>query len=450
MPRLSRRWSLQHFGKRDRRFGHRTLLVLALAALLLAGVGPVVAAPGGPAGNAEIARAVGETRAEPVPLTQAGEAGPWRITVLEVVTGDAAAEIVSGARQSSTPLTDGFQYVAVRLRAENTGELPLRISGEDFGVTGASGVVWRFVEAAPPEPPLEGEVAPGAAAEGWIVGAAASGETSLMLLFDSLSLGGNWADRLFALEDGAAVPAVERRAVSLNRTGRQASAPAGIGEVVATREWAVEILEVAEGQAVYDLFPPEDYRTTALADSQGGANVPLWIAFRVRVTNNRTGDAPSFFPPTAFQLADSRGRPLDGTLTLTPPSPDLSGAYFPGGSREGWFLFERPPDANAALLRLQPFESERDVRYFSWSGTAPSAPSGPIEEGATVEVTESGVRMRAEPSTSAEIVTELSAGTRLTVTGPAEEADGFTWYPVENPETRQSGYVAADFLRPVA
>jgi hypothetical protein len=64
-----------------------------------------------------------------------------------------------------------------------------------------------------------------------------------------------------------------------------------------------------------------------------------------------------------------------------------------------------------------------------------------------VVTTDDGVRMRAEPSTTAEIVAELPAGTELKVTGPAGEADGFSWYPVENPETGDSGYVAADFVR---
>jgi uncharacterized protein YraI len=55
--------------------------------------------------------------------------------------------------------------------------------------------------------------------------------------------------------------------------------------------------------------------------------------------------------------------------------------------------------------------------------------------------------MRAAPSTGAAIIAELARGTTLTVTGAVEEGDGLTWYPVEDPATGQTGYVAADYLR---
>lgn len=427
------------------RSGRRWLPLLVCLIMVLAGSGVALAGPGSSPDLTGRARFAGETRTEPVPLHSEAEAGPWRITVLEVVTGDQAAQLVMGASPSNPALPDGFQYVAARLRLVNTSDRALPVSGNDFGVTGASGLVWRFLDVAPPDPPLDATVAPGEATEGWVVASVPATESKLVLMFDSTTLGGNWADRYFMLEPGASIPSVESRPVKLNRTGRKASEPAAMGETVATREWAIEILEVLEGQAVYDLYPAGDYRTTALADSQGGADIPLWLAFRIRVTNNRTGNAPAFFPPMALQLADSQGQPLAGTLTLTPPDPDASGWYFPGASREGWIVFEQPVDAQGALLRLQPYATDTDVRYLAWG--APPAPSAPLEPGATVVVTEDGVRMRAAPSTSAGIIAELSRGTTLTVTGAAEEGDGLTWYPVENPATQQAGYVAVDYLQ---
>lgn len=427
------------------RLGRRWLPPLVCLIMVLAGSGVALAGPGSSPDLTGRARFAGETRTEPVPLHSEAEAGPWRITVLEVVTGDQAAELVTGASPSNPALPDGFQYVAARLRLVNTSDRALPVSGNDFGVTGASGLVWRFLDVAPPDPPLDATVAPGEATEGWVVASVPANESKLVLMFDSTTLGGNWADRYFMLEPGASIPPVDSRPVKLNRTGRKASEPVAMGQTVATREWAIEILEVLQGQAVYDLYPAGDYRTTALADSQGGADIPLWLAFRIRVTNNRTGNAPAFFPPMALQLADSQGQTLAGTLTLTPPDPDASGWYFPGASREGWVVFEQPVDAQGALLRLQPYATDTDVRYLAWGATP--APSAPLEPGATVVVTEDGVRMRAAPSTSAEIIAELPRGTTLTVTGAAEEGDGLTWYPVENPATQQAGYVAVDYLQ---
>ncbi|HKG24118.1 MAG TPA: SH3 domain-containing protein, partial [Thermomicrobiales bacterium] len=161
----------------------------------------------------------------------------------------------------------------------------------------------------------------------------------------------------------------------------------------------------------------------------------------------------AYFPPTAFTLADPDGNPVPDVLTLTPPDPDAAGTYYPGATREGWVVFEQPTNYPGALVRFLPYQTDTDPRYFTWDSTAaaaasePTATSGSIEAGAVVVVTDDGVRMRAEPSTDAKIVAELPQGTELTVTGPAGEADGLTWYPVENPATGDAGYVAADYLR---
>jgi hypothetical protein len=61
------------------------------------------------------------------------------------------------------------------------------------------------------------------------------------------------------------------------------------------------------------------------------------------------------------------------------------------------------------------------------------------------------VRVRAEPTTDAEILAILETGTEMEVTGTSEQADDYQWYPVtlvvEGEEL--SGWVAADFVAPV-
>jgi hypothetical protein len=431
------------------------VLLIAALGLTVAGFGHATAAPGANWSRMIVRTAPGDSRVEPAPLNQETQAGPWLLTVLEVVTGDQATEQVTAASEFNQPPADGFTYVTVRIRATNSGESPLAIDGNDFAVTGSSGLVRRFVGAIPPDPALDGTVGPGETKEGWVVGGAGSDEQNLMLLYDSVTLTGNWADRVFALQDGATIPDVAEgaRPVELNTTGREPDAPAGLNEVMSTRDWAIEVLEVVTGQDVYNLYPDGDYRTTALADSQSGQDIPYWVAFRVKVTSNRFGGAPAYLPPTSFALSDPNGNPIYDYLTLTPPDPDAAGTYYPGATREGWVVFEQPTDYPGALVRFLPFQTDTDPRYFTWDSTAaalaaePTAASGPIETGTTVVVTDDGVRMRAEPSTDAEIVAELAQGTELTVTGPSGEADGFTWYPVENPDTGDSGYVVADYLR---
>ena len=54
--------------------------------------------------------------------------------------------------------------------------------------------------------------------------------------------------------------------------------------------------------------------------------------------------------------------------------------------------------------------------------------------------------LRAAPSRDAPLVLELARGTPVEVIGPAEEGDGFVWWPVREGQTRTIGYVRAEFL----
>jgi hypothetical protein len=72
--------------------------------------------------------------------------------------------------------------------------------------------------------------------------------------------------------------------------------------------------------------------------------------------------------------------------------------------------------------------------------------AGTIEPGVTVYVNDDGVRLRAAPSRDAPVVLEVARGAALTVLGPAEEGDGFRWWPVMDPETKTIGWVRAEFV----
>jgi N-acetylmuramoyl-L-alanine amidase len=67
------------------------------------------------------------------------------------------------------------------------------------------------------------------------------------------------------------------------------------------------------------------------------------------------------------------------------------------------------------------------------------------ESGAIVHVASGGLRLRVEPATSAGVVSQLSAGTTLTVTGLPVGASGYSWYPVTCP-WGATGWVAGDYL----
>lgn len=328
------------------------LLALALLAVCGLGLTQVLAAPGA-------------TRSDPAPIGQEVTAGPWRLTVQEVVTGDDATQQVLAASSANVGPRDGFTYVMIRITATNDGDRPLDLDTDDFALTGDSGLVRRFVGALPPDPAIDATVAPGESHEGWVVLGAPLDEGDLLLVFDSVSLPGNWADRVFALQDGATVADAADAADKPNKAGQDPSDPAGVNTAVTNADWQVELLDVASCQEVFDM---SDFRVQALTSEDADDEAP-WVALKVRITNNRTGGDPAYLSPTAFMLSEPDGSSVSDVITLTAPNPDASGYYYPGASREGWVAFELPQpyaDEGATLVRFLPFRTDQDARYLTF------------------------------------------------------------------------------------
>jgi hypothetical protein len=385
-------------------------------------------------------------------------AGPWRLTLSDLTRGaDAAAQIAAASDQNDAP-ADGIDYLLFQVNATNAGQERLWIDYDDFAVFGTSGIVRRSLELMPPAPMLQAAVEPGQSTSGWVVGAIESDDAAPVILFDGRLLTGIWADQVVATVAGGTLPGTGAQPVAVNEAGSDPSAPAAANEAVVTGDWQVELLQAVFGQDVYELT---DFRTQAVGDSDPSL-IPQWAAIQVQVTNNREGSAVSHFPVTAFGLSYSDGEEMLDVARLTPPLPDIAGDYLPGATRTGWAAFERPVDYSGSVVRFQPYRTDADVRYLTWgdgsapqnSGQAvaqeeetPTAPTETLASGATVTTNESDVNLRTSASTSADIIETLPQGTTLTITGDPVEADGYTWYPVEDPATGNSGFVAANFLR---
>ena len=305
------------------------------------------------------------TRANPVPLAQEVEAGPWRLTVTGVTVGRAARGRPILASADELP-ANGRVTVAVRVRARNAGAHSLRIDGDDFAVTGRSGLVQRFARGRPPEPVLDGTVLPGKTIEGWIVVSAPKKEKNLLLVFDSLAVPGAWSERVFSLgRDSTGIPDRARPHATPNAVGTDPTAPAPPRTRITTASWRVALLDVVPGSAVGALYHRGDCRTTRFGEA-APATIPRWLALRVEVENVRAGGAAEFFPPTAIVATDERGDPLPDILTLTPPHPDVSGSYYPGASREGWVVLALPSQRTAGILRFRPYHTDPDPRFLAW------------------------------------------------------------------------------------
>jgi hypothetical protein len=428
-----------------RRGWNTRVSVLALALLLAAPVAGL-AAPSLQGATPSAGSAIGGSRVSPAPGDQPVTAGPWTFTISEILTGDDAAAKVADASAENPGAGDGMQYIAVHLSAANTGNRAYEIGESDFGVTGDDGLVYQFDTATPPDPALEGSVEAGASLDGWVVSAVPAGDGNLMLVYNSTTIDGDWADALIALTPGATIADRAEPGEAPNAAGQKITGPAGLNERVVTGAWAFTVTQVLEGQDVYNLFPPEDYRTTALGDTDQ-QGLPFWVAIEVEITNNQAGGAAAYLSSTAFTPVTTDGRAIPDALLLTPPSPDTTGYSYPGGTRTGWVLFAMPVGTALDIVRFQPFGTDEDVRYITISGVAGTERQElTFTVGETVITTEDKVNLRKAPSTDGDIIAELPAGTALEITGEKVEASGYTWYPVKDPKTGNEGYVVVDFL----
>ncbi|MGH2550313.1 MAG: DUF4352 domain-containing protein, partial [Thermomicrobiales bacterium] len=240
--------------------------------------------------------AIGGSRVSPAPSNQPVIAGPWSFTISEILTGDEALAKVSEASSENTGPADGMQYVAVHLSAMNTSNKAYEIGESDFGVTGNYALVFQSALAVAPDPALEGMVDPGASIDGWVVYSVPADEGNLILVYDSTTIDGDWADALIALTPGATI-ADRGQGEAPNDLGKEITGPAAINEKVVTDGWSFVVDQVLEGQDVYNLFPSSDYRTTALGDTDA-QGLPYWVGIHVEITNNSAGGGAAFLSQT--------------------------------------------------------------------------------------------------------------------------------------------------------
>src|SRR5215213_9336583 len=277
---------------------------------------------------------IGLTRADPAPLGATVQAGPVELRVVDVLSGPDAVAAVLAASPSNVEPREGMTYVAVNLSARNSGSQPLWLDNDDFAVTGDSGLVWRFLGGQRPDPTLKNTLNPGETTEGWMAFGIPREEGSLLLIFDSLELGGSWADRVLAIQDGARIPDRFQRTAEPNDGGTDVSTALTVGQAAVTDQWSVTLLDVVTDAAAFDLV---DYRTGALGVGDAtGADGSIWIALRFRIQNATAGGELAYFPTNAFVLVDDAGDPLLDIATLTPPRPDAAGGYYPGAEHDGW------------------------------------------------------------------------------------------------------------------
>jgi hypothetical protein len=96
------------------------------------------------------------------------------ITVLEIVRGEKAWDLVKAASPSNKYPEAGMEYVAARIRfvfgaKGSSGDLSYGIRDEQFALVSESGRQYERPSIVLPKPELSGRLYPGDSLEGWIV-----------------------------------------------------------------------------------------------------------------------------------------------------------------------------------------------------------------------------------------------------------------------------------------
>lgn len=378
------------------------------------------------------------------PIGEAASAGPWELILQRVELGNDALATMTAANPANGEAPLNLQWAIAWMTATNTSDQPLVINVSDFSACGAEGVLYQPPLTDGPDPLLQGTVEPGATLEG-AVPVWAGDFSNVLLRFSSPFLGGNWAEAWFAMTDGAVIPTFGEPAEASD-LGTAPGSPAVFGETVRSGDFDVTIMRYITGQELFDISPPG---TRALGtEGIGNWHIGNWHGFLVNVRNAST--KPRFFSFVALRIADAAGEPWDHLLAFSAPAPDVARELLPGATMEGWASINTQPWATLNLVRVQNSAIEGDARYFTFGASTPVEVPDPVLDlapGDVVSITMTPLNLRAEPSISGEIVTELDGTSTLTITGDPVEADDFLWYPVDVDTTGESGFVASNYLQ---
>jgi hypothetical protein len=147
------------------------------------------------------------------------------------------------------------------------------------------------------------------------------------------------------------------------------------------------------------------------------------------------GDA-AFFPLGNAEIDRSKDKG-DLTLLRMTISPASSEGATPVPGEQGVIEMTAPPTPSPTP----------EPTAIPTPAASPSPTAKQITEGATVVVTGDTVNLRSGPSTTSDVVGQVVKGQVLKVTGPSQEGENYTWWPVQDVNDASiAGFIASDFI----
>lgn len=306
---------------------------------------------------------LGKDRKSPVPFNERLVTEDWETSILEVVRGDAAWNLVLDANQFNEPPSEGYEYIAVKffVRHIGTEDKSNSIDGFFYNLTGSANILHDLPSVVDPDPALDVSLYPGGEFEGWVVFQSIIGETNLMVAFEETWNFDDTKVRYLALDEGASieVPADLENIVPTG-TGQERNAPAPRSEKVITENWEISVVEVIRGAEAWNM---------ALAANQ--FNSPPedgfeYVAIKVFVHNIDTEDVAHNISDSDFNTTGSSGV-LHDVPSIVDPDPALDITLYPDGEYEGWMILKVAVGETEISLVYEPlFEfSDKNKRFIS-------------------------------------------------------------------------------------
>jgi hypothetical protein len=128
---------------------------------------------------------LGLKRSAPAPFGEAVITEDWEITIVDVLRGEVAFQMIQEANQFNDPPADGMEYLLVKVHVKYIGvtDSAQTMDSSSFKSTGSASTVYDVPSVVKPEPSLDVALYPGGEYDGWVALTVATDETDVILVF---------------------------------------------------------------------------------------------------------------------------------------------------------------------------------------------------------------------------------------------------------------------------